>query len=76
MNRPWGLAPKFVTRILDVIQAVNAGGVSVLLVEQNLHKALSIAHRGYVIQTGRIVMEGAAQDLLHDEQVRKVYLGG
>ena len=71
----WGIAPKFVTKVLDVIQRVNQSGVSILLVEQNLHKALGIAHRGYVIQTGRIVMEGAAQDLLHDEQVKKVYLG-
>jgi len=71
----WGIAPKFVTKVLDVIQRVNETGVSILLVEQNLHKALSIAHRGYVIQTGRIVMEGDAQSLMHDEQVRKVYLG-
>jgi branched-chain amino acid transport system ATP-binding protein len=71
----WGIAPKFVTKVLDVIQRVNASGVSILLVEQNLRKALGIAHRGYVIQTGRIVMEGDAQDLLHDEQVKKVYLG-
>jgi branched-chain amino acid transport system ATP-binding protein len=71
----WGIAPKFVTKVLDVIQRVNADGVSILLVEQNLHKALGIAHRGYVIQTGRIVMEGDAQALLHDEQVKKAYLG-
>jgi branched-chain amino acid transport system ATP-binding protein len=71
----WGIAPKFVTKVLDVIQQVNATGVSILLVEQNLHKALGIAHHGYVIQTGRIVMEGDAQSLLHDEQVKKVYLG-
>ncbi len=71
----WGIAPKFVTKVLDVIQEVNATGVSILLVEQNLHKALGIAHHGYVIQTGRIVMEGDAQALMHDEQVKKVYLG-
>jgi branched-chain amino acid transport system ATP-binding protein len=71
----WGIAPKFVTKVLDVIQRVNETGVSILLVEQNLHKALSIAHHGYVIQTGRIVMEGDARALMHDEQVRKVYLG-
>jgi branched-chain amino acid transport system ATP-binding protein len=71
----WGIAPKFVTKVLDVIQQVNSTGVSILLVEQNLHKALGIAHHGYVIQTGRIVMEGDAQSLLHDEQVKKVYLG-
>lgn len=71
----WGIAPKFVTKVLDVIQQVNAFGVSILLVEQNLHKALGIAHHGYVIQTGRIVMQGDARDLLYDEQVKKVYLG-
>ena len=71
----WGIAPKFVTKVLDVIQRVNARGVSILLVEQNLHKALGIAHRGYVIQTGRIVMEGDARALLHDESVKKAYLG-
>ena len=71
----WGIAPKFVTKVLEVIQQVNARGVSILLVEQNLQKALSIAHYGYVIQTGRIVMEGKGQDLLHDEKIKKAYLG-
>ncbi len=71
----WGIAPKFVTKVLDVIQQVNATGVSILLVEQNLQKALNIADYGYVIQTGRIVMEGAGQTLLHDERIKKAYLG-
>jgi branched-chain amino acid transport system ATP-binding protein len=71
----WGIAPKFVTKVLEVIQQVNASGVSILLVEQNLQKALSIAHHGYVIQTGRIVMQGEGQELLHDERIRKAYLG-
>ena len=71
----WGIAPKFVTKVLDVIQQVNATGVSVLLVEQNLHKALAIAHYGYVIQTGRIVLEGDGGSLLRDENVKKAYLG-
>jgi branched-chain amino acid transport system ATP-binding protein len=71
----WGIAPKFVTKVLDVIQQVNQTGVSILLVEQNLQKALNIAHYGYVIQTGRIVMEGAGQALLRDERVKKAYLG-
>jgi branched-chain amino acid transport system ATP-binding protein len=71
----WGIAPKFVTKVLDVIQSVNATGVAILLVEQNLNKALAIAHDGYVIQTGRIVMQGPARDLLHDERVKKAYLG-
>ena len=71
----WGIAPKFVTKIMDVVQHINASGVAVLLVEQNLQKALSIAHRGYVIQTGRVVMQGPASDLLVDEGIRKAYLG-
>jgi len=71
----WGIAPKFVTKVLDVIQQVNQTGVAILLVEQNLQKALGIAHYGYVIQTGRVVMQGPARDLLHDDAVKKAYLG-
>ena len=71
----WGIAPKFVTKVLDVIQRVNETGVAILLVEQNLTKALAIANHGYVIQTGRVVMQGPAQDLLHDDAVKKAYLG-
>ena len=71
----WGIAPKFVSKVMDVIQKVNASGVSILLVEQNLHKTLAIAHHGYVIQTGRIVLEGDGRSLLADENVRKAYLG-
>ena len=71
----WGIAPKFVTKVLEVIQQVNQTGVSILLVEQNLQKALGIAHYGYVIQTGRIVMQGTGKDLLNDERVKKAYLG-
>jgi branched-chain amino acid transport system ATP-binding protein len=72
----WGIAPKLVTKILDTILAINATGVSILLVEQNLHRALAIAHRGYVIQTGRTVLEGSGQDLLHSDLVKEAYLGG
>ena len=71
----WGIAPKFVTKVLEVIQRVNETGVTVLLVEQNLHKALSIAHHGYVIQTGRIVMQGSGHELANNEEVKKAYLG-
>lgn len=71
----WGIAPKFVTKVLDTIQLVNQQGVSVLLVEQSLHKALAIADYGYVIQTGRIVMEGTGKDLLNNEDIKKAYLG-
>ncbi|MFZ6759073.1 ABC transporter ATP-binding protein [Undibacterium sp. Ji50W] len=71
----WGIAPKFVTKVLDTIQLINQQGMSILLVEQNLHKALAIAHHGYVIQTGRIVMQGTGQELLNNEDVKKAYLG-
>jgi branched-chain amino acid transport system ATP-binding protein len=71
----WGIAPRFVTKVLDTIQLVNEQGVSVLLVEQNLHKALAIADHGYVIQTGRIVLEGSGADLLKNDDVKKAYLG-
>jgi branched-chain amino acid transport system ATP-binding protein len=71
----WGIAPKLVTKILDTILAINATGVSILLVEQNLRRALALAHRAYVIQTGRIVLEGSGKDLLHSDLVREAYLG-
>jgi len=72
----WGIAPKLVTRILDTIVAINASGVSILLVEQNVRRALAIASRAYVIQTGRIVLEGPGPDLLDSALVRAIYLGG
>ena len=71
----WGIAPMFVTKVLDVIQRVNQTGVTILLVEQNLHKALSIAHHGYVIQTGRIVIAGSGHELANNDDVKKAYLG-
>jgi branched-chain amino acid transport system ATP-binding protein len=71
----WGIAPKFVTKVLDTIRLINQQGVSVLLVEQSLHKALAIADYGYVIQTGRIVMEGTGAELLNNDDIKKAYLG-
>jgi branched-chain amino acid transport system ATP-binding protein len=71
----WGIAPKFVTKVLDTICKVNEEGVSVLLVEQGLHKALAIADYGYVLQTGRIVMQGTGQELLNNDDIKKAYLG-
>ena len=71
----WGIAPRFVTKVLDTLKEINAKGVSILLVEQNLHKALAIADYGYVIQTGRIVLEGTGPDLLASDAVRRAYLG-
>jgi branched-chain amino acid transport system ATP-binding protein len=71
----WGIAPKLVTRILDTIQAINNTGVSILLVEQNVRRALAIAHRAFVIQTGRVVLEGRGKELLESELVKRAYLG-
>ncbi len=71
-----GLAPILVEEIFSIIEEINKQGVSVLLVEQNALMALSIAHRGYVLETGRIVLEGSGEDLLHNPQVMKAYLGG
>lgn len=71
-----GLAPLVIETIFSVITAVNKEGVSVLLVEQNAHKALMIAHRGYVLETGKVVMEGTGKELLSSPEVQKAYLGG
>jgi branched-chain amino acid transport system ATP-binding protein len=71
-----GLAPILVEEIFSIIQEINDQGVSVLLVEQNALMALSIAHRGYVLETGRVVMTGPGQELLHNPQVMQAYLGG
>jgi len=70
-----GLSPLLVERVFEVIAAVNALGKTILLVEQNANMALRIAHRGFVLQTGRIALSGAAQDLLNDPMVRAAYLG-
>jgi branched-chain amino acid transport system ATP-binding protein len=70
-----GLAPILVQEIFDIIKELNEQGTTILLVEQNASMALSIAHRAYVLETGRITMSGNANDLLHDERVRKAYLG-
>ena len=76
MDEPsMGLSPIFVNEIFDIIQEVSKSGTTVLLVEQNAKKALSIADRGYVLETGRIVLEGNAKDLLDNDQVKKAYLG-
>ena len=76
MDEPsMGLSPIFVNEIFDIIREVSESGTTVLLVEQNAKKALSIADRAYVLETGRITLEGKASDLLHDESVQKAYLG-
>ena len=71
-----GLAPLVVKQMFEVIQKINRAGTTVLLAEQNAYAALGIAHRAYVIENGRIVMEGDKDALLKDEGVRKAYIGG
>ncbi len=76
MDEPsMGLSPIFVSEIFSIIEDVNKDGVTVLLVEQNAKKALTIADRAYVLETGSIVKEGAGNELLNDESIRKAYLG-
>ncbi len=76
MDEPsMGLSPILVNEIFDIIQSVSAGGTTVLLVEQNAKKALSIANRAYVLETGKIVLDGDAKDLLNDDSIKKAYLG-
>ena len=70
-----GLAPLLVEEIFEIIKELNAAGTTILLVEQNAQMALSIAHRGYVLETGKITMDGDARALLTDERVQKAYLG-
>lgn len=71
-----GLAPIFIQEIFDIIQDIQKQGTTVLLIEQNAKKALSIADRGYVLETGKIVLSGTGQELLESDEVRKAYLGG
>ena len=76
MDEPsMGLSPIFVNEIFEIIQEVSNMGTTVLLVEQNAKKALSIADRAYVLETGKIVMEGKAEDMLNDDSIKKAYLG-
>ena len=71
-----GLAPKIVEQILENISAINQAGVTVLLVEQNAAMALAISHRGYVLETGSVILEGNAAELAGNDLVRQAYLGG
>ena len=76
MDEPsMGLSPILVNEIFDIIQEVSKSGTTVLLVEQNAKKALSIADRAYVLETGKIVLDGKAEDLLNDDSIKKAYLG-
>lgn len=76
MDEPsMGLSPLYVSEIFKIIEEISASGTTVLLVEQNAKKALSIANRGYVLETGKIVLEGKAKDLINDDAIKKAYLG-
>ncbi len=76
MDEPsMGLSPLYVSEIFDIIKEINAGGTTVLLVEQNAKKALSIADRAYVLETGNIVLTGDAKELMNDVSIKKAYLG-
>ena len=77
MDEPtMGLSPLFVDRVLELIAEINRQGVTVFMVEQNANLALQIAHEGYVLQTGRIVLQGSAETLRNDPRIREAYLGG
>jgi branched-chain amino acid transport system ATP-binding protein len=76
MDEPsMGLAPRFVEDVFDIIRTINAQGTTVFVIEQNVNMALSIAHRGYVLQTGEVVLAGTAQELLETPLIQKAYLG-
>ncbi len=70
-----GLAPIIVSQIFEIIKSLNAKGMTVLLVEQNAKQALSISHRAYVLETGKITLTGLGKELLHNDEVRRSYLG-
>jgi branched-chain amino acid transport system ATP-binding protein len=77
MDEPtMGLSPLYVDKVLELIQTINRQGVTVFMVEQNANLALQIADYGYVLQSGRIVLHGAANELIHNPQIRDAYLGG
>ncbi|NYT08028.1 MAG: ABC transporter ATP-binding protein [Methanomicrobiales archaeon] len=70
-----GLSPLLVSTVLDAVGSLNKSGLSILLVEQNVQHALEISHRGYILENGRIIREGSAEELLNDDQIRAAYLG-
>jgi len=77
MDEPsMGLSPILVERVFDTIQTINQQGTTIFMVEQNAFMALSIAHRGYVLRSGRVMLEGTSQELLSSDQVRREYMGG
>ena len=70
-----GLAPIVVEKVLDTVRTINEEGVTVLLVEQNIHDSLNVAHRGYVLEEGKIILEGKSRELLSNTHIKEVYLG-
>jgi branched-chain amino acid transport system ATP-binding protein len=70
-----GLAPRMVAQVFDIVRAINAQGVTVLLVEQNVRHALELAHRAYVLENGRVVLEGTGHELIADARLKQAYLG-
>lgn len=70
-----GLAPIVVREMFETIQTINREGITVLLVEQNVHQSLKLANRAYVLENGKVVLEGAGSELLNDQRVREAYLG-
>lgn len=76
MNHQWGLLQFLSKKFFDIIQDIQKQGTTVLLIEQNANKALAIADRGYVLETGKIVLSGTGQELTASDEVRKAYLGG
>jgi branched-chain amino acid transport system ATP-binding protein len=70
-----GLAPIIVEKVLDTVRTINEEGVTVLLVEQNIHESLNVAHRGYVLEEGKIILEGKSRELLSNTHIKEVYLG-
>jgi branched-chain amino acid transport system ATP-binding protein len=70
-----GLAPIIVEKVLDTVRTINEEGVTVLLVEQNIHDSLNVAHRGYVLEEGKIILEGKSRELLSNSHIKEVYLG-
>ena len=71
-----GLAPSFIQEIFEIIKDIQKQGTTVLLIEQTVNMALSIADRGYVLETGKVILSGTGKELLASDEVRKAYLGG
>lgn len=71
----FGLAPKIVDEVFETIQKINETGVSILLVEQDVNRSLSVAHRAYVLENGQVIMQGKGKELLGDDHIKQAYIG-